>query len=79
MAGTKYWVWLSELKGLSTRMRLQLLEHFGTPENIYYADEEDYLHVEGMTRKLAAQLTDKSVAAADRILGDCERLGLRQA
>lgn len=77
MAGTKYWVWLSEHKGLSTRVKLQLLEHFGTPENIYYADAEEYLHVEGMTQKLAAQLADKSTTAADRILGDCERLGLR--
>ncbi len=77
MAGTKYWVWLSECKGLSTRARLQLLEHFGTPEDIYYADAEEYLHVEGMTRRLAALLSDKSTAAADRILGDCERLGVR--
>ena len=77
MAGTKYWVWLSEQKGLSTRMKLQLLEHFGTPENIYYADAEDYLQVEGMNQRLAAQLSDKSTAAADRILGDCERLELR--
>ena len=77
MAGTKYWVWLSEHKGLSARLRLQLLEHFGTPENIYYADEEEYLHVEGMTRRTAALLADKSTAAADRILGECERIGAR--
>ncbi len=77
MAGTKYWVWLSEHKGLSTRVKLQLLEHFGTPENIYYADTEDYLQVEGMNQRLAAQLSDKSTAAADHILGECERLELR--
>ena len=77
MAGTKYWVWLSEHKGLPTRVKLQLLEHFGTPENIYYAEAEDYLQVDGMTQRLAAQLADKNTAAADRILGDCERLGLR--
>ncbi|MBQ9459138.1 MAG: DNA-processing protein DprA [Oscillospiraceae bacterium] len=77
MAGTKYWVWLSECKGLSTSARLRLLEHFGSPEAIYYADEEDYLHVEGMTKKLAALLADKSTAATDAILGECERLGVR--
>ena len=77
MAGTKYWVWLSEQKGLPTRLKLRLLEHFGTPENIYYADEGEYLHVEGMTPKLAAPLAGKSAAAADCILGECERLGLR--
>lgn len=77
MAGPKYWIWLSERKGLATRAKLLLLEHFGTPENIYYADEEDYLHVEGMTPKLAAPLADKSTDDADKILGDCDRLGLR--
>ena len=77
MAGTKYWVWLSERRGLPTRVKLQLLEHFGTPENIFYADAEEYLQVEGMTQRLAAQLADKSMAAADRILGECERLGVR--
>ena len=77
MAGTKYWVWLSECKGLPAWAKLRLLEHFGTPENIFYADGEDYLHVEGITPKLAGSLADKSTAEADRILGECERLGLR--
>ena len=77
MSGTKYWVWLSERKGISMRIKLQLLEHFGSPENIYYAEADDYLQVDGMTLKLAAQLMDKSTASADRILGDCERIGAR--
>ena len=77
MSGTKYWVWLSECKRLPARVKLRLLDHFGTPENIYYAEEDDYLQAEGMTRTLAAQLADKSTAAADRILGDCERLDVR--
>lgn len=77
MAGIKYWVWLSGIKGLSKRLKLRLLEHFGTPENIYYADAEDYLHVEDMTVKAAEVLRDKGTEGADRVLGDCERLGLR--
>ncbi len=77
MAGTKYWVWLSECRGLSTALRLQLLEHFGTPENVYYAEPEDYLQVEGMTPRLAQPLADKSMEEADRILGACEHIGAR--
>ena len=77
MAGTKYWVWLSECKGLSAALKLRLLEHFGTPENVYYAETEDYLQVDGMTPRLAQPLADKSTAEADRILGACERLGAR--
>lgn len=77
MAGTKYWVWLSECRELSAALRLQLLEHFGTPENVYYAEPEDYLQVEGMTPRLAQPLADKSMEEANRILGACERLGVR--
>jgi len=77
MSGTKYWIWLSERRGLPTCVKLRLLEHFGTPENIYYAETEDYLQIEGMTPRLALSLADKSTGEADRILGDCERLGVR--
>ena len=48
MAGLKYWVWLSEVKGLTNRSKLLLLDYFGTPENVYYADEDEYRLVEGI-------------------------------
>ncbi|MBQ5566478.1 MAG: DNA-processing protein DprA [Oscillospiraceae bacterium] len=77
MAGLKYWVWLSECRGLTNRDRLSLLEHFGTPENIYYADEGEYLLAEGMSPRTAQVLADKNTEQVERILGECERLGLR--
>lgn len=77
MPGTKHWIWLHELKGLPTHRKLALLEHFGSPEDVYYAEEGDYLQVEGMTPRLAEALADKSCDIADRILGDCDRLHLR--
>ena len=77
MAGTKYWVWLSECRMLPLYMRLRLIEHFGSPEDVFYAETDDYLQVEGMTPRMTAPLDNKSTAEADRILGECERLGLR--
>lgn len=73
----KYWIWLAELPGLRNQTRLALLEHFGTPEDIYYADPGEVLLVENMTREQADLLENKSLEAADRILGDCRRLRLR--
>ena len=35
MAGLKYWVWLSEVKGQKNHSKLLLLDYFGTPENVY--------------------------------------------
>ena len=45
MAGLKYWVWLSEVKGLTNRSKLLLLDYFGTPENVYYADEDVFTFI----------------------------------
>lgn len=77
MASLKYWLWLSALPGVSEQLRLALLDHFGEPDGVYYGDEEEYLLVEGMTREAAAALRNRSLAEADRILGECDRLGLR--
>ena len=73
----KYWLWLAELPGLTNQARLALLRHFGTPENAFYADAGEILLTEGMTKKQAAALEEKSLSAAERILADCRRLGLR--
>lgn len=77
MAALKYWLWLAELKGVSCQQKLALLEHFQEPDAIYYGQQGEYLLVEGMTRKAAEALEEKSLERADSILGDCDRLGLR--
>ena len=34
----KYWLWLTELPGLTNQTRLALLRHFATPEDVYAAE-----------------------------------------
>jgi len=53
---------------------LRLLERFGTPEQVFFSDPGEY---EDMPVLMRQGLLDKSVEAADRILGDCQRLGVR--
>ena len=77
MASLKYWLWLTSLPGLGNQARLALLRRFGDPEDIYYADPGELLLTEGLTRDQAALLEDKSLAAAETILADCQRLDLR--
>lgn len=77
MSMLKYWVWLSELAGLGNQTRLALLEHFNTPEDVYYADEGEILLTEGMTRREADALKAKDLTEAEKILTDCERLELQ--
>ena len=72
----KFWLWLSELRGLQNETRLALLRHFGSPEAVYYADREEILLTDGMTTEQAARLDDHDLAGAQKILGRCEELGL---
>ena len=76
MAALKYWVWLTTLPGLTEYNKLLLMEHFSSPEDIYYADQEVLWQVEGLGKEQAALLDNKSMAAADRILADCARKGI---
>lgn len=75
MAELKYWLWFTERRGLESRRRTELLEQLGSPERVYFADEEEYRHL-GVSDRAIQSLCDKSLEGAHRILGDCERLGI---
>ncbi len=75
MAALKYWVWLTTLPGLGQRTKLQLLEHFASPEEIYFAPEEELLLEEGVTKAQCALLADKSLDRAEKVLEDCAKDG----
>ena len=45
-------------QGLTNRSKLLLLDHFGSPENIFYADEDEYRLVEGIEPRQIALLAD---------------------
>ena len=77
MSALKYWVWLAECRGLGNQARLALLRHFGSPEDVFYADAGEVLLTEGITREQAKALEDHKLDKADKILADCQRLGLR--
>ena len=76
MSALKYWIWLAGRRGLGAAGALTVLDYFVTPERAYYADREEYdmLPLHPSQRR---DLEDKSLDRAERILGDCERLGLR--
>ncbi len=73
----KYWVWLAELPGLKGPFRLALLRHFGSPEDIFFADREELLLAEDVPPGQAELALNRDLSAADRILADCQRLGQR--
>lgn len=76
MATLKYWLWLTTRKGLQPKDNLELLGRFGTPEAAYFADPAEY-ELAPISQQGKAALLNKNLDEAERILADCERLGIR--
>ncbi len=76
MATLKYWLWLTNLKGLSPVAAFRLLEFFGTPEGAYFADPAEYELLCDIPRSALEALRDKSLEQTEYILADCDRLGV---
>ena len=66
----KYWVWLSELKGLRNQTKLALLRRFGDPESIFYADPDELMLTEGADPGQLKLLENHDLAPADKILAE---------
>ena len=71
------WIWLTTRKALGPRGVLRVLEYFGTPERAFYAEPEQYDQIPELPAAARASLREKGMDEADRILGECDRLGLR--
>ncbi len=75
MAELKYWLWLTSRRGMTPGKALMLLDHFVTPERVYYADREEY-DLLPLNAGQRLGLEDKSLDIPQRILADCDRLGV---
>ena len=69
-----YWVWLSTRK-LSDREKIAVLTHFGSAEDVYYAN--DFRDVPGLDAEAQTVLGDKSLEEAEQILQQAKRQKIR--
>ena len=72
-----HWIWLATRKSINETKKIALLEHFGDPEDIYFADTASYAQVEGMTKEAAESLADKDLREAEKILAQCMEKNIR--
>ena len=68
-----HWIWLATRNAISDRLKVDLLHHFQDPENVYFADEDSYRRVEGLSPEGMESLKDKNLHSAEQILEDCRR------
>ena len=71
-----HWIWLATRPNLSDRQKKLLLESFEDPEDIYFAEQNAYSCLEGLTEDAVAALGDKNLKQAEDILKACMHKGI---
>ena len=67
-----YWIWFAQLGGISLVQKLELLQHFHDPEEIYHLQG----NISEVPEKIMEALEDKDLSQAERILIDCDQKGI---
>ena len=76
MGALKYWIWLTAASNLGPVGINALLDEFGSPENIYFADEGSIAAAAELNATAKTELADKSFDRAEIILENCETAGI---
>ncbi|MCL2003048.1 MAG: DNA-processing protein DprA [Oscillospiraceae bacterium] len=75
MSALKYWLWLSSARGVGQTRAAALIDALGSPENIYFAGEDEWREAVDLPDSAVRDLQDKSTDRAERILELCDRSG----
>ena len=77
MSAVKYWLWLSTAAKLSPRATAALLEHYGNPENMFFAPRGEISKLLGDKADGAEKLELRDLDDAMRIIDKCESQSIR--
>lgn len=75
MSTLKHWLWLATRGQMPGLYASRLLETFGSPEAAYFSGDDD--GPEHLPEHWKAALRDKSMDRVEKVLADCDRLGLQ--
>lgn len=67
-----HWIWFAALQGISQRQKLQLLERFSDPEELYYADTEE--DASQLPPEIAQALSNKDLTVPRQVVKQCADL-----
>lgn len=77
MGALKYWIWMTTVGKVPGSYGFSILEHFGSPEAAYTADDKAYELLRDVPEWVKERLRNKSLIEAEEILENCRRLGIR--
>lgn len=72
---SKYAIWLSLCNEIGTVRAKLLIDYFGSAENIYNADRDELMSIEGISQNMLKNVMNKDLSKAESILSSCERAG----
>ncbi|MCL1807760.1 MAG: DNA-processing protein DprA [Oscillospiraceae bacterium] len=77
MSALKYWLWLASMRGLGQTRAAALIDALGSPENIFFAAEDEWRAAADLPEQALAELRGRSTDRAERILELCDRSNTR--
>ena len=66
-----HWIWLATRSGLGDHTRMAVLSHFGDAEDVYFAPDDAFDRIPGLTEAGKASLRDRELAGAEWIVEEC--------
>ena len=76
MGAMKYWLCLSGQKGISCRARAAIVRYYRDAESAFFAPGGEFEKIPGLTKLESELLEKRDLSHAERILADCQRLGI---
>ena len=68
-----HWIWLATRPNISDRIKRELIDRFHEPEDIFYAEAEDYQILPELTETICQSLMDKKLDKAWDIIEKCKQ------
>ncbi|WP_461207864.1 DNA-processing protein DprA [Clostridium sp. DL1XJH146] len=73
-----FWIWLSKIKGVGPILSRNLLKVFQKPSNIYSAEKDELLRVQGIGKETARRIYEgKDLAYSESILENCVKKNIK--
>lgn len=73
MSAIKYWLWLNAASTVPPKAKSALLEHYGSPEEMYFAPLGEYRRLLGDRIEGVDELEKRDLDRALRIIDECEK------
>ena len=66
-----HWLWYATLPGISDKEKIELLQHFQDPEDLFFAEESTLAQIENLTPEGIQILCSRDLTKAREVLREC--------